>query len=540
MASMQEFDVLRLIEHGQTCYVSSDNVRGMQMVSWLKVHPDVDKETLFGWLQDIVRQLSQIHKCRGQPCYQYVNPYSLIVTEEKAIYFLDTGAGSNEELIRQMQRRPIREHFLPSEEPYYQRASEELDIYGLGKTIQFLLAETRPDPALRPGEEQKFQRIISRCLDIHSKKSFTQVSDILKYLPKYKQKERKLTARWIKEGDNRKLSRFLAPIAVSIILPVLIIAGILAYVNKDAEVDVPEAAELTRQAGEYFEAKEGELGKEAMKQIEAEEAEFKEEPADSENEENAVDVTETALLNMKLGTLYFQEFSEYAASREYFQAAGELTLAKDMAEICTYLSEDGEETEQTKIRETLQQAEESLQTLDIPDASDFYPCFLKAYLYLDASEDAEEILRLGKLCLPAVREEHKSWVLESMETAYENKGDFQNAAETCIDWLMAETDGRMREMIYERLAGSLEEAGQALQAREDLLEGIREFPDSKELRIQYLKLLCQDPSVGRDQCAEEISNCIQELPEIQEEQEFTKLLKENGMNVEGDKVWAER
>ena len=53
----------------------------------------------------IAEQLEQFHKCRGKPCYQYVNPYSVIVTEEKELYFLDLGAESNEEMLRKMQQR---------------------------------------------------------------------------------------------------------------------------------------------------------------------------------------------------------------------------------------------------------------------------------------------------------------------------------------------------------------------------------------------------------------------------------------------------
>ena len=61
----------------------------------------------------MTKHLSQFHKCRGNPCYQYVNPYSVIVSEEREIYFLDMGAVSNEEELQNMQRRVVREYFLP-------------------------------------------------------------------------------------------------------------------------------------------------------------------------------------------------------------------------------------------------------------------------------------------------------------------------------------------------------------------------------------------------------------------------------------------
>ncbi len=549
MAPKEEFDVLRLIEHGQNCYVSSDNVRGTQLAVWLKAHPDMEKETLFGWIQDIVRQLSLIHKCRGQPCYQYVNPYSLIVTEEQEVYFLDTGVGSNEELIRQMQRRPVREHFLPPDEPYYQRASEELDIYGLGKTIQFLLAEAKPDPPLSMIEEKKFQTILSRCLEIHSKKAFTQVSDILKYLPRYKQKIPKGNRKQI-EGRRRDLSQFLIPAGFSVVLTAVIIVVLMIVINSNLGSDLKTAVAVTQAADELFgdATAEPQTGKgRAAAEEAAPAADAKTQPrqeADGtmteEPETAGSEMTEEARLNLKLGALYFLELEEYETSRMYFQAAGNFSLAQNMATVCEWMMEGGEETEQTQIRQVFTRAEDSLQTLDEEDAADFYPCLLKAYLYLDAEEDTQEILRLGERCLETARPDQQCWIREGMAAAYEKQGDWQSAADTCCEWLLVETDGRMRELIFARMAGFLEEAGHADQAREELMKGVKEFPQSVDLRIRYLQLLCSDPSVDRSQCAEEMSACMKELPEIKEEEAFTKLLKENGMKMEGEKVWAER
>ncbi len=552
MAPKEEFDVLRLIEHGQTCYVSSDNVRGVQLAVWLRSHPDMSKEALFGWIQDIVRQLSLIHKCRGQPCYQYVNPYSLIVTEEKEIYFLDTGAGSNEDVIREMQRRPVREHFLPPEEPYYQRASEELDIYGLGKTIQFLLAETRVDPPLRRIEEKKFQIILSKCLEIHSKKAFTQVSDILKSLPRYRQKIPKRNKKETEEGDSRRrdLSQFLVRTGFSVVLSAVIMVVLVLLLNRNFGGDVKTAIEVTQAADEFFEsakaAPRSENGRAAAEETSSAETA---QPGDAGSagravtEERAADessMTEEARLNLKLGALYFLELEEYDTSRTCFLATGNLSLAQNMAAVCAYMSEGGDEAEQTQIRQALARAEEALQTLDSADAADFYFCFLKAYLYMDAGEDTKEILRLGEQCLETARTDQQGWIREGMAAAYEKQGDWQEAADTCCEWLLVETDSRMRELIFERMAGFLEEAGHADQAREELLKGVKEFPQSVPLRIRYLQLLCQDTTVDRAQCAEEMTACIQELPEVQEEEAFTKLLKENGMKVEEEKVWAER
>ena len=120
-----------------------------------------------------------------------LNPYSVIVTEDMTLHFLDMSVESNEKMLVQMNRRSVRENFLPPEVNYYQAASIEFDIYGLGRTIQYLLSVTDPDPGTRPRRETvKFQKIISRCLDGHSKRAFKQMSEIQKRFGKRNREEK--------------------------------------------------------------------------------------------------------------------------------------------------------------------------------------------------------------------------------------------------------------------------------------------------------------------------------------------------------------
>ena len=186
MNTQKEYDVLRLIEHNRICYVSSDNVKGIPLVQWVKYHPYLAKEQMIYWIYNIIRQLVQIHKCRGNPCYQYVNPYSIIVTEDEKLCFLDIGADSNRERIRLMQRRSIREYFLPAQEYFSQKGSEELDIYGLGKTLQYLLAFVEVEPEFTKKEEKKIRNLISKCVSEGKRRRFDKISEVLNYLTELK------------------------------------------------------------------------------------------------------------------------------------------------------------------------------------------------------------------------------------------------------------------------------------------------------------------------------------------------------------------
>ena len=43
----ESYDVLRLIEHGQLCYISSENVQGKTLDRYLKYHPVMKKREIF-------------------------------------------------------------------------------------------------------------------------------------------------------------------------------------------------------------------------------------------------------------------------------------------------------------------------------------------------------------------------------------------------------------------------------------------------------------------------------------------------------------
>ena len=128
----ESYDVLRLIEHGQLCYISSENVQGKTLDRYLKYHPVMKNGRYFIIKRDS-RTTGVISQVQGNPCYQYVNPYSIVRSEDGRIYFLDMQSEANRSKMIFMQRRDIREYFLPPDEKYYQHASKELDMYGVEK-----------------------------------------------------------------------------------------------------------------------------------------------------------------------------------------------------------------------------------------------------------------------------------------------------------------------------------------------------------------------------------------------------------------------
>ena len=192
MEERQEYAVLKIVVHSDRCYMSADYIRGEPLVVWLRHHPGIPRTQLYDWIRKLAGDLEHFHECRGNPSYQYVNPYSMIVGEDDRVYLLDLGSSEQQEMLRLMQRRTVRERFLSPENRYYQKASVGEDIYGFGRTIQYLLSASVVEPALGRWEEIRFQRIVSGCVNRNMKRTFHSFGEITERLPAPKERRQKL------------------------------------------------------------------------------------------------------------------------------------------------------------------------------------------------------------------------------------------------------------------------------------------------------------------------------------------------------------
>lgn len=496
MAVKEEYDVLRLIEYNQVCYVSSEYVKGKTLIQWIKYHPCIEKEMFLQLIESITGQLSQIHRCRGNPCYRYVNPYSIIVSEDGKISFLDINAKSNTEQLRLMKRRTVREHFLPSDEPYYQKESIELDIYGLGRTLQYLLSETDPEPPLSRKEEARFQKIISRCLSRHSKKLFQNVSEIQRLIPKYRQSKTEKP-----KGNSIKLSMALLGICAAACMT----AGGITVVNSIKPVSEVQ----------------GEEKPDGSKYMQEEQGSF----------EN----TEEEQLSMELGVVYFLELMDYEKSREYFKKVDESDLADSMAVIAGCLAGNG--TGPSELRDALSRAETEIEEQGdelAGEKTDYYLCMLRGYVFLSEEGDLKSILRLGEECVQDAQQERLAEITGYLALAHEGLGDYEEAVRMYSEQMKYESSEKVRETIYKKTAYLLEQSGKNGQAQEILRQGIEEIKTSLELRTDYIGAMLKNPEIERELCIQSIKEQLKELPELAEYEEFVKLMKENGIRVEGE------
>lgn len=160
----QMYEVLRFIEHGAHCRQSMDCVRGTVMAEFLKKNPQIEKATLFRWFRELCVCLEQYHRSRkGRKEYRYLNPYSIIVTEELELRLLDLEAPENGFVMKQMQRRAVREHFVKPVCEMERDREYRVDLFAYGRMAQFLLAYVEMEPDLTRMEEFRLSRIIGRC-----------------------------------------------------------------------------------------------------------------------------------------------------------------------------------------------------------------------------------------------------------------------------------------------------------------------------------------------------------------------------------------
>ena len=87
MAEM--YEVFRFIDQGMRCRQSLDCVEGTLLAYYLRENPEMEKAVIFEWFRQIGRNLEQYRRCRNGKGYRYLNPYSIIVTEEERICLLN-------------------------------------------------------------------------------------------------------------------------------------------------------------------------------------------------------------------------------------------------------------------------------------------------------------------------------------------------------------------------------------------------------------------------------------------------------------------
>lgn len=354
MEEKRNYEILKFVMHGDKCYMSTDIVKGKPLIVWLKYHAHITKEQFYEWARQIIADLDHFHRCRGNPCYQYVNPYSVIVGEDRKVYLLDLASKEQEDMMHLMQRRYVRENFLSPENQYYQKSEEKEDIYGFGKMIQYVLSSVELEPELKFLESVRIQKIITRCLDKQGKKRYQKLSDLS---GQFSLSE--------KRNESKKIMYVMIALAV---IGLLVLSGnrIVSCISGQSRrqggqdtklADTERKEDMKAQAYQ-------EQFQELKEQWETERKELQDESSKREQE-----------LLYDLAFVYFSQMKDYEVCSRYLEEMKEPdAFAKDMVRLCGMMSRADGEDDNTEKR--TEDEEESMEMLlermrqEIPDEED--------------------------------------------------------------------------------------------------------------------------------------------------------------------------
>lgn len=371
MEEKKGYDVLRIVVHSDRCYMSTDYIKGKQLIVWLKYHSRIDKEILFGWIRELLENLEHFHQCRGNPCYQYVNPYSIIVGENDKLYLLDLGSREQNDLLHLMQRRYVRENFLSPDNQYYQKISVQEDIYGFGKTVQYLLSAVEAEPALKKTEEFRLKNMISRCVNRNSKKCYQTIQDISEHFPMNRKKEQD------KLLSIRKVL-VCAVIMIGFIIAAAQITGSKAR-NQNARKEGSisnDLSDVQKVDGKILEDYREEM-RQKQEQWEFEKQEIEETHAKRERK-----------LEYELALLYFIELENYHKSKEIVESIETSEpFDEDFVKLCTYMDGQTASFTEQDIGELLERLK--AEALNLEDERYAY-CVSKGYERLNGEVNQEE------------------------------------------------------------------------------------------------------------------------------------------------------
>lgn len=513
MQQKESYDVLRLIEHGQICYISSENVQGRTLARYLKYHPVMEKKELFLLLKAITEQLELIHRCRGNPCYQYVNPYSIILAEDGRVYFLDMKAETNRKQVVFMQRRDMREYFLPPEEKYYQHASKELDIYGLGKTFQYILASSETEPHLSRWEERRLQSMISKTMGTKGT-HYQSVSEIQKYIPKWKEKRKKESC-----GDKGKRR---GKMYITLFLMVVAVGYILIQQRKNTSDEIIKEQQ------------------EARSDISEETGEDDTESYTDKQEKEKRDEE-----YLELALAYFLNVGDMEKSRGCLKELKDRKLAEHLEMLISVYEKQecpDDETEYKKSLAYLEKTWEKRSGLSEEKEKQEIQCLVRGYGVLDDEDSVEKVLDLVKrgMQMDYLNDSVKKELLQYQAAACEKKKMEEEAAKIYTEILEMEQENGNREMLYKKIAQLYEAAGRRDMAMDTCIQGIGELKESQELKLMHIRFMCADPSVSREECGMKIKEYVGNDGKLLEHEAFKKLQKEYAIKVEGEDVWVGR
>ena len=214
--------MIKFIDHDDSSRITMDYVKGELLVNKVKATSDLTKDMVFSWFYNLLTQMIQYHKCYHNRNYRYLNPFSVVITQDNEVYLLDIDEPSNHFVLKHLQTPSMREHFLKTTIQPTKENKARYDIYCFGKTLQYTLACLEPYIALSKMEELKLFKLVEKCFEENVKKSYDNFFQVKKDLNFTKVKKRNQAV-----GFNKKKLKIILSIVLVLMVVNIVLGAIL-------------------------------------------------------------------------------------------------------------------------------------------------------------------------------------------------------------------------------------------------------------------------------------------------------------------------
>lgn len=236
---------------------------------------------------------------------------------------------------------------------------------------------------------------------------------------------------------------------------------------------------------------------------------------------------------LELGIACFLILEDYEKSRDLFEEAEHIALSQYYRKMCSYMLGDNDYT--TNEMENLLREFSELSGKNL--STEGKGCLMRVYSKMDSEYAREQLLELGNDILENFNwEEMEEEAREIVAGVYLKEGENEKALEH-YEMLLKQ---RHKEELYSTMSNLYAKCGKTERAMELCIEGMQYNQQSCELELLYIRLICQNDQLLKEEKQEKIKEVVQNHTEVLNERRFQTLQKEYGINVEGGEVWLEK
>ena len=451
--------MIKFLNHDNASRITMDVVKGELLVNKVKTTPDLTKDRVFSWFYNLLSQMIQYHKCKHNRIYRYLNPFSVVITEEEEVYLLDIDASSNHFVLKNLQTPSMREHFLKTTIQPTEENKIRYDIYCFGKTLQYVLASSESLISLSKREELRLFNLVEKCFEENIKKSYSSFAQIKKDLNFTKVKRGKDTP-----GLKSKKLKLILGIAVALIV-VNIALGMILKATPEGNGE---------KAGEDLN-----------------------EPVATENVGETDEIEEELLEESSDGEYHREGQGDESSEERNDEVRGESGQEEQQRTSDGEADGDHGRGEEGSLDEFLQSLDEDLNRL-------------LGYLHQNDKESNQKIISHG--------EEMELIILRGLAMAYDREGYHELAIAAYGRLMGIEIREEHLERVILRKMKLEEEIGWLEQALETGRNGLELLEGNLEIGRTYLEILIDGERASPQEVMREYERLKALIPELEEDQ----------------------